>query len=99
MKRLDANFNRVIVKEVEPEKVTKGGLVIPDTATEKPNKGVVTSSCSLLNQNNEVTPNPIKEGDVVYYGKYAGTEIEFEGETYKVIDFKDILATEVDIEA
>lgn len=96
MKKLDAGYNRVIVKEMEPDKSTKGGLIIPDTATEKPNKGEVISAGPMLNQNNETTPPLAEVGDVVYYGKYAGTELEFDGNKYKSIEIKDIIAFETD---
>lgn len=92
MSELVANFNRIIVKELEPKEVTKGGLVIPDTAKEKPNKGIIVSIGKI--PEDEVTKG-LEIGATVHYGKYAGVEVEFEDKKYKVIENKDILCIEL----
>lgn len=89
MKNLRANFGRVIVKELEAKEVTSGGLYIPDTAKEKPNMGTVIE----LGATKDDEPVNFKVGDVVIYGKYVGTEVELEGEKYKVLKQDEVLAS------
>lgn len=80
--------DRVLVKPTPAEEVTLAGIIIPDSAKEKPLKGTVLATGSGTKDEDMV----VKEGDVVLYGKYAGTEIEFEGDKYLIMRQSDILA-------
>lgn len=80
--------DRVIVKPAAAEEKTKGGIIIPDTAQEKPQKGTVMAA----GPGKKDEPVTVKVGDSVLYGKYSGTEINFEGEDYLIMRESDILA-------
>ena len=80
--------DRVLVKPAAAEEKTLGGSIIPDSAKEKPLKGEVKA----VGQGTKDEEMVVKEGDTVLYGKYAGTEIEFEGEKYLIMRQSDILA-------
>ncbi|MBU3740964.1 MAG: co-chaperone GroES [Candidatus Kapabacteria bacterium] len=85
--------DRVIVKAAEPEEVTKGGIIIPDTAKEKPMQGsIVAVGNGKVAENGTVTPLQVKVGDKVLYGKYAGTEVSIDGEDYLIMRESDIFA-------
>ncbi len=85
--------DRVLVKRVEEEQKTKGGIIIPDTAKEKPIEGkVVAVGNGKLMDNGEVRPLAVKEGDRVLFGKYSGTEVKIEGEEHLILREDDILA-------
>ena len=85
--------DRVIVKAAEPEEVTKGGIIIPDTAKEKPMQGtIIAVGNGKIAENGSVTPLQVKVGDMVLYGKYAGTEISIDGEDYLIMRESDIFA-------
>lgn len=85
--------DRVLVKPMEAEEKTKGGIVLPDTAKEKPQQGeVVAVGKGKTLENGEVKPLEVKVGDKVLYGKYAGTEVTIDGEEYLIIREDDILA-------
>jgi len=81
--------DRVLVEPKEAETKTAGGLIIPDTAKEKPQQGIVVAA----GPGKKDEPMEVKEGDVVLYGKYAGTEVSFEGKKYLIMKQSDILAT------
>jgi chaperonin GroES len=81
--------DRVLVKPAAAEEKTVGGIIIPDTAKEKPLKGEVLAVGNGTKDEEMV----LKKGDVVLYGKYAGTELEFDGEKYLIMRQSDILAT------
>ena len=85
--------DRVLVKRIEEVQVTKGGIVIPDTAKEKPIEGkvIAVGPGKMSDQGQRVTLQ-VKEGDRVLFGKYAGTEIKVEGEEYLMMREEDILA-------
>ncbi len=84
--------DRVLVKRLEEEEKTKGGIIIPDTAKEKPIEGeVVAVGNGKILENGEVKPLEVKVGDKVLFGKYAGTEIKIEGEEYLMMREDDIL--------
>lgn len=86
-------YDRVIVKSQAPEEVTKGGIIIPDTAKEKPMQGtIVATGNGKLTEDGKITPLQVKEGDNVIYGKYSGTEITIEGEEYLMMRESDIFA-------
>lgn len=80
--------DRVIVKPAAAEETTKGGIIIPDTAKEKPQRGTVIAA----GPGKKDEPVTVKSGDMVLYGKYAGTEITVEGEDYLIMRESDILA-------
>ncbi|HHJ40483.1 MAG: co-chaperone GroES [Methylothermaceae bacteria B42] len=84
--------DRVVVKRWEEEKTTPSGIVIPDTAAEKPIKGevVVVGNGKLL-ENGELRPLDVKEGDKVLFGKYAGTEVKIDGQEYLIMNEDDIV--------
>ena len=80
--------DRVVIEPSQAEEKTSGGLIIPDTAKEKPQKGVVVA----VGPGKKDEPMTVKEGDVVLYGKYAGTEISFEANDYLIMRESDIVA-------
>ncbi len=83
--------DRVIVKPKEAEETTKGGIILPDTAKEKPIEGtIVAAGEGKVAENGTITKLTVKVGDVVLYGKYSGTEIKVEGEDYLIMRESDI---------
>ncbi|HGY09023.1 MAG TPA: co-chaperone GroES [Oceanithermus profundus] len=85
--------DRVVVEPIEEEVTTKGGIVLPDTAKEKPQKGkVIAVGSGKLLENGERVPLEVKEGDVVVFAKYGGTEIEIDGNEYIILSERDLLA-------
>lgn len=85
--------DKVVLKSLEEEAKTKGGIVIPDTAKEKQNKGeVIAVGEGKLLENGQRSEISVKKGEKVIYSKYAGTEIKLNGEEYVVVDESDILA-------
>ncbi len=84
--------DRVIVKRVEEEEKTKGGIIIPDTAKEKPIEGkVIAAGNGKVLEDGKVRPLDVKAGDRVLFSKYAGTEIKIEGEEHLIMREEDIL--------
>jgi chaperonin GroES len=84
--------DRVIVKRVEEEEKTKGGIIIPDTAKEKPIEGKVTAvGKGKVREDGKVQRLDVKKGDRILFGKYAGTEIKIEGEEHLIMREDDIL--------
>src|SRR5262245_55959759 len=84
--------DRVIVKRIAEEEKSKGGIIIPDTAKEKPQEGkVVAVGKGKVNEDGKVTPLDVKAGDRVLFGKYSGTEIKIEGEEHLIMREDDIL--------
>lgn len=85
--------DRVIIKRMAEERTSPGGIVIPDTAAEKPIKGeVVAVGKGKILENGEVRPLDVKVGDKVLFGKYSGTEVKVEGEELLVMREEDIVA-------
>ena len=85
--------DRVIVKRIEEEEKTKGGIIIPDTAKEKPIEGkVVAVGEGKILENGKKQPLDVKKGDRVLFGKYAGTDIKLEGEEHLIMREEDIIA-------
>ena len=84
--------DRVIVKVVEEEEKTKSGIVLPDTAKEKPQKATVLAVGPGRYDGDDLIPIDIKEGDVVIFSKYGGTEIKVDGEDVLILRASDILA-------
>ncbi|MBE7710060.1 MAG: co-chaperone GroES [Cyanobacteria bacterium SIG32] len=84
---------RIVIKVVEDAEQTSGGIFIPDSAKEKPQKGeVVAVGLGKLNDKGEREPMDVKVGDVVLYAKYAGNDIKMDGVEYKILSVKDALA-------
>jgi chaperonin GroES len=85
--------NRVVVEPFEEEEVTAGGIVLPETAKEKPQKGkVLAIGPGERNEDGERIPMDVSEGDSVLYAKYAGTEIKIEGKKLLILRESDLLA-------
>jgi chaperonin GroES len=85
--------DRVVVKPAAREEITKSGIVIPDTAKEKPQEGtVIAIGSGRLLDNGDRSPIDVREGDRVLYAKYGGTEFKLDGEEYLVLKESDILA-------
>ncbi|MFZ7112247.1 MAG: co-chaperone GroES [Desulfatiglandales bacterium] len=85
--------DRVIVKRVEEEAKTKGGIIIPDTAKEKPVEGkVVAVGGGKVLENGKKQPLEVKVGDRILFGKYAGTDIKIDGEEHLIMREDDIIA-------
>lgn len=85
--------DRLIVKRMEEERTSAGGIVIPDSATEKPSKGeVVAAGPGKTADNGEVVALQVKVGDTVLFGKYSGTEVKVDGEDVIVMREDDVLA-------
>ena len=80
--------DRVIVKPAAAEEKTAGGIIIPDTAKEKPQRGTVIAA----GPGKKDEPMTVKSGDTILYGKYAGTEVTFDNEDYLIMRESDILA-------
>ncbi len=84
--------DRVIVRRLEEEEKTKGGIIIPDTAKEKPQEGkVIAVGKGKVTEEGKVIPLDVKAGDKILFGKYSGTEIKIEGEEHLIMREEDIL--------
>jgi chaperonin GroES len=85
--------DRILIKRVEEENKTKGGIIIPDTAKEKPQEGVVVSvgPGKVTDAGNRVAPD-VKAGDRILFGKYSGTDIKIEGVEHLILREDDVLA-------
>jgi chaperonin GroES len=85
--------DRLIVKRIDEEDKTAGGIIIPDTAKEKPQEGkVIAVGPGKMNEDGTVTPLDVNKGDRVLFSKYAGTEIQLEGVEHLIIREDDVLA-------
>jgi len=85
--------DRVVVKQIEAEEKTAGGIVLPDTAKEKPQRGkVLAVGPGKMLDSGERSPIGVKDGDEVLFGKYSGTDIKVDGEEVKILRETDILA-------
>jgi chaperonin GroES len=84
--------DRVLVRRVEAEEKTAGGIIIPDTAKEKPQEGeVVAAGTGLKSDKGEITPLDVKAGDRILFGKWSGTEVKVNGEDLIIMKESDIL--------
>ncbi|GLI33179.1 co-chaperone GroES [Desulforhabdus amnigena] len=91
--KLKPLHDRIVVKRMEEEEKTAGGIIIPDTAKEKPQQGkVMAVGEGKFTENGNRTPLSVKEGDRILFGKYAGTEIKVEGEEFLIMREDDVLA-------
>jgi chaperonin GroES len=85
--------DRVVVRRTEEERTSAGGIIIPDSATEKPSQGeIVAAGKGRITDSGDVRPMDVKIGDKILFGKYAGTEIKVEGEELLVMREDDIVA-------
>ena len=85
--------DRVIVKRLEEKEISKGGIIIPDTAKEKPQEGkVIAAGNGKILEDGAVRPLDVKVGDKVLFGKYSGTEVKIEGDEHLIMREDEILA-------
>jgi len=85
--------DRIVVKRLEGESVTKGGIIIPDTAKEKPIEGrVIAVGNGKIMKDGKVRPLDVKVGDVILFGKYSGNEVKVDGDDHVLIREDDVLA-------
>ena len=84
--------DRVVVQPIEEEETTASGLVIPDTAKERPQEGKVVAVGPGRFEDGQRIPMDVKAGDKVIYSKYGGTEVKIEGEDYLILSARDVLA-------
>ena len=91
--KLKPSADHVVIRPLEAEDRTAGGIVLPDTAKEKSTKGeVVAVGTGRVLPNGKVVPLAVKAGDQVLYSKYAGSEVKIEGKEYKIVQESEILA-------
>ncbi len=84
--------DRILVKRIEEEEKTEGGIIIPDTAKEKPIEGkVIAVGKGKVSEDGKVMPLDVKKGDRILFGKYAGTEVKIEGEEHLIMREDDVL--------
>lgn len=85
--------DRIVIKQVEAERTTASGLVIPDTAKEKPQEGeVIAVGPGRIDDNGNRVPLDVEVGDVVIYSRYGGTEVKYAGEEFQILSARDVLA-------
>jgi chaperonin GroES len=85
--------DRLLVKRLDEQEMTKGGIIIPDSAKEKPIEGqVIAAGNGKLMENGSVRPLDVKEGNRILFGKYSGTEVKLEGEEHLILREDDVLA-------
>ena len=85
--------DRIVIRQVEAEQTTASGLVIPDTAKEKPQEGeVIAVGPGRVDDNGNRTPVDVKVGDVVIYSRYGGTEVKYDGQEFQILSSRDVLA-------
>ena len=93
MSNIKPLYDRVVIKRVEEEKLSAGGIVIPDSATEKPIKGeVIAVGTGKMLENGQVRAPQVKVGDKVLFGKYSGTEVKLDGVDLLVVKEDDLFA-------
>ena len=85
--------DRVLVKRLDEQEMTKGGIIIPDSAKEKPIEGqVVSAGNGKMLENGKVRPLDVKEGNRILFGKYSGTEVKIQGEEHLILREDEVLA-------
>ena len=85
-------YDRIVVRRVEEAQTTRGGIIIPDSAKDKPQEGeVVAVGKGKQNEKGEVTPLQVKAGNRILFGKYAGTEIKIDGEDFLIMREEEVL--------
>jgi chaperonin GroES len=84
--------DRILVKRIEEQEVRKGGIIIPDTAKEKPQEGkVIAVGTGKVNEDGKKIPLDVKAGDRILFGKYSGSEVKVEDEEYLILREEDVL--------
>ena len=84
--------DRVVVKRIDAEEKTKGGIIIPDTAKEKPQEGeIIAVGSGARDESGKLVPLDVKAGDRILFGKYSGTEVKLNGEEHLIVREEDIL--------
>ena len=84
--------DRILVRRVEESETTRGGIIIPDSAKDKPQEGeVISAGKGKISEEGKVRPLDVKEGDRILFGKYAGTEIKLDGEDYVIMREEEVL--------
>jgi chaperonin GroES len=84
--------DRLLVRRVEEAETTRGGIILPDTAKEKPQEGeVISTGKGKVNEDGKVFPLAVKEGDRILFGKYSGTEIKLDGEDFIIMREEEVL--------
>ena len=90
--RIRPLHDRIIVKRIEEQEVKKGGIIIPDTAKEKPQEGkVIAVGTGKVNDEGKKIPPDVKAGDRILFGKYSGSEVKVEDEEYLILKEEDVL--------
>ena len=85
--------DKVVVKKLEPEEKTSGGILLPDSTKEKPQEGkIIAVGPGAVDDKGQRKPMDVKEGDHVLYAKYSGSEIKIDGEEYLILSVRDVLA-------
>lgn len=85
--------DRIVIRQVEADQTTASGLVIPDTAKEKPQEGeVIAVGPGRVDDNGNRIPVDVKVGDVVIYSRYGGTEVKYDGQEFQILSSRDVLA-------
>jgi chaperonin GroES len=93
MVKLKPLADRVVVEVLDAEERTAGGILLPDTAKEKPQQGrVVATGPGEIRKDGSRGDMPLRKGDVVYFGKYSGTDVTVSGEDYKILKLNEVLA-------
>ncbi|MCH7575918.1 MAG: co-chaperone GroES [Candidatus Marinimicrobia bacterium] len=90
--KLKPLHDRVVVQAAEQEEMSKGGIILPDTAKEKPQQGEVIAVGPGKTENGLLVEPQVKKGDKVLYGKYSGTEVTVDGQEYLIVRESDIMA-------
>ena len=84
--------DRVLIKVLDSEETTAGGIIIPDTAKEKPQEGeVVAVGPGAISENGKISPMDVKVGDIVLFGKWSGTDVKIDGTEYSIMKESDIM--------
>ena len=84
--------DRVVIRRIEGDEKTKGGIIIPDTAKEKPQQGkIIAAGKGRIEKDGKVTPLDVKAGDTILFGKYAGQEIKIDGNEYLIMREEEVL--------
>ncbi len=90
--KLKPLHDRVVVQAAEQDEMSKGGIILPDTAKEKPQQGEVIAVGPGKTENGQLIEPQVKKGDKVLYGKYSGTEVTVDGQEYLIVRESDIMA-------
>jgi len=84
--------DRILVRRIEEAETTRGGIILPDTAKEKPQEGeVISAGKGKINEDGKVRPLDVKEGDRILFGKYSGTDIKIDGEDFLIMKEEEVL--------